>query len=137
MKKLKNFIITNVKKILIIELIFLLVSLLFFIKSCCFSLFPLTAYQEQTGYDILMTIWLYIAIVGALSFPFFLLQIVIFWMFKLEKQWKRKNMILFAISIIVFFFFIIYLFKDNQYRQKKRIEYSYSQNNTTSISGEK
>ena len=120
--QIKKWIEHNTKKILIVESIFLLVFLLFFIKSCFFVFFSNTVWEEQTLWDKFETFWLSIAFAGTLSFPFFVFQWIVFYILKIEKKWRNKTIILTITSIVVFAFCVAYISKNYQYSMKKRIE---------------
>ena len=64
------------------------------------------------------TIWLYIAFTGALSFPFFIIQLIVFYILKLKK-WTKINIILIIISITVSYFCFAYIAKDYHYSREK------------------
>jgi hypothetical protein len=128
--KIKNWIEHNTGKILMAESIFLLVSLSFFIKSCFFGFVPNTMDWDYPSippwymYIQPKTLWLLTAFTGALSFPVFVIQGIIFYILKIEKKWRNKNIILIIISVVAFFLCVAYIVENNQYSRKKRLEWN-------------
>jgi len=119
--KFSLFINRYAKKVVICELIILIVSAAFFIKCFTVSFTPNVMPDVWTIYNIIMTIWFFIAIAGALSLPILIIQFLIFLLIKTERTTKKMNVVLIIFSIITFMLFFAYVLKNYSYMNKNRI----------------